>query len=156
MKTKQFLMALTALVLIMPALASCNSKDEIDVSALEGTWYTDLTGKTHFEWNDGPALNVWTFQVDGTGVCDVFFLADDQPKAIEHQPFTYTINGKLMTFVMEDSTWDGIVTMAEGKLTIDSGGSAIIFDRASAEQIARFEQWSKMDLMQVTPTPTEQ
>lgn len=155
MDTKHFLLALVAIVMMVLAWASCTRKNEIDIRALDGTWYTDLTGKTHFQWNDGPALNVWTFHVDGTGVCDVFFLANDQPKAIEHQPFTYTINGKLVTFVMEDSTWDGIVTMADGKLTIDSGGSAVTFDRASAEQIARFEAWSKMELMQVTPTPTE-
>lgn len=144
-------MAIAAITL----LASCTSKNEIDVNALVGTWYTDLTGKTHFQWSDGPALNVWEFKADSTGVCDVFFIADDQPKAIEHQPFTFKVNGNIMTFVMEDSTWDGIITLADDQLTIDSGGSAIIFDRASAEQAARFEEWSHMELTQVTPTPTE-
>lgn len=155
MKTKHFLMALLAMTLMMPAWTSCTPKKEIGVNAIAGTWYTDLTGMTHFQWSEGPALNVWTFQADSTGVCDVFFLADDQPKAIEHQPFTFTIDDNVMTFVMEDSTWDGILTMADGKLTIDAGGSAVTFDRASAEQIARFEAWSKMELMQVTPTPTK-
>lgn len=148
-------MALLAITLMMPTLASCTCKNEIDVSALEGTWYTDLTGKTHLQWNDGPALNVWTFQADSTGVCDVFFIAGDQPKAIEHQPFTFTVNGNIMTFVMEDSTWDGTITMADGKLLIDSGGSAVTFDRASAEQIVCFEEWIKMELIQITPTPTK-
>jgi len=149
------------LTMMMSMLTSCTSRNDnptskvTDVSALVGTWYTDLTGKTHFQWNEGPALNVWTFQADGTGVCDVFFTANDQPKAIEHQPFTYTIDGDIMTFVMEDSTWDGKISMADGKLTIDAGGSAITFNRADAEQKARFEEWSKMELMQVTPTPTK-
>lgn len=155
MKTKHFLMALTAIVLMVPTWASCTRKNEIDIRALKGTWYTDLTGKTHFQWNDGPAINVWSFKADSTGVCDVFFTANDQPKAIEHQPFTFIINGNVMTVVMEDSTWDGIITLSDDKLTIDAGGSAVTFDRASAEQIARFEAWSKMGLMQVTPTPTE-
>ena len=148
-------MTLVAIALMVLTFASCTRKSEIDLRALEGTWYTDLTGKTHFQWNDGPAINVWSFKADSTGVCDVFFTANDQPKAIEHQPFTFIINGNVMTFVMEDSTWDGVVSMADDKLTIDAGGRAVTFGRASAEQIASFEVWGKMDLMQVTPTPTE-
>jgi hypothetical protein len=105
-----------------------------------GTWVGDLSGKTQSIWNYGKAWNVWTFNSDGTGVSDLYFLAGDDPVAIQHQPFTYTAeNGKLVT-VMDDGTWDWNYQSVDGKLTIDyEGGSAMTFDKADAAQTTQFD-----------------
>ena len=84
-------------------LTSCTDKYDnptpqpTDDKALVGTWVGDLTGKTHTMWTYGKAWNVWTFNADGTGVCDVYFTSNDQPVALQHQPFTYVAEGGTMT-----------------------------------------------------------
>ena len=121
-----------------------------DPKALVGTWVGDLSGKTQSIWNYGKAWNVWTFNSDGTGVSDLYFLAGDDPVAIQHQPFTYTAeDGKLVT-VMDDGTWDWNYQAVDGKLTIDyEGGSAMTFNKADAAQTTQFGEWSKRKLLSV-------
>jgi len=121
-----------------------------DSKALVGTWVGDLSGKTQSIWNYGKAWNAWTFNADGTGVSDLYFLVGDEPVAIQHQPFTYTAeDGKLVT-VMDDGTWDWTYQAVDGKLTIDyEGGSAMTFDKADATKTTQFDEWSKRELLSV-------
>ena len=79
------LMAAAALTLMMTmmVLTACTSDNDdnptpqpTDGKALVGTWVSDLTGKTHTMWTYGKAWNVWTFNADGTGVCDVYFTSN--------------------------------------------------------------------------------
>ena len=72
-----------------------------DPDALVGTWVSDLSGKTFSIWNYGKSWNVWKFNADGTGVCDVYFLAGDEPVALQHQPFTYTAKDGNITVTPE-------------------------------------------------------
>ena len=90
--------------IIATVFTACTTDDDnqtakpTDAKALVGTWECDLSGRTFALWNYGKSWNVWTFNSDGTGVCDVFFLAGEEPVAIQHQPFTYTAeDGKLVT-----------------------------------------------------------
>lgn len=141
-----FLQALVVITLMVLTSVSCK-KDNTpsDYKDLEGTWYADLSGETHSLWSYGKAWNVWTFQTDGTGVCDVFYTAEDQPMAIEHQPFTYTITGDILNIVMEDGPWDCTYKIAGNTVTLDDKA----FGRADAQQVARFSEWSQKDLIQV-------
>ena len=93
---------------------------------------------------------MWTFNSDGTGVCDTYFLAGEEPVAIQHQPFTYTAeDGKLVT-KMEDGPWDWTYQTADGKLAIGyEGGSVMTFDKADAAQATQFDEWSKRKLLSV-------
>ncbi|MBR4643936.1 MAG: hypothetical protein IKO73_02085 [Bacteroidaceae bacterium] len=157
---KKILMTLAIVLccwMTMPMLTSCSSDNEdnpttnpTDSKALVGTWVGDLTGKTFSIWSYGKAWNVWTFNADGTGVSDVYFLAGDEPVAIQHQPFTYTAeDGKLVT-VMEDGSWDWTYQAVDGKLTIDyEGGNAMTFDKANAAQTTQFTEWSRRELLSV-------
>lgn len=156
---KKILMMLAAVLCCVKAMTvftACTDNDDnpmvdpTDPNALEGTWVGDLSGKTQSIWNYGKAWNVWTFNADGTGVSDVYFMAGDEPIAIQHQPFTYTaVDGKLVT-VMEDGTWDWTYQAVDGKLAIGyEGGSAMTFDRAADSQAAQFGEWSKRELLSV-------
>ncbi len=153
MKKILFLMAMTIIAL---AFTACTDNEDnltvnpTDPKALVGTWVGDLSGKTQSIWNYGKAWNVWTFNSDGTGVSDVYFLLDNEPVAIQHQPFTYTAeDGKLVT-VMDDGTWDWTYQTVDGKLTIDyEGGSAMTFDKADAAKTTQFDEWSKRELLSV-------
>lgn len=146
MNTRHFLLVIVTITMLLPSSASC-TKDNTptEYKNLEGTWYTDLSGQTHSLWNYGKAWNVWTFQTDGTGVCDVFYTADDQPVAIEHQPFTYTVEGGIMNIVMDDGPWDCTYKIMGSKLSLDDQ----TFDKADVDQAARFAEWSRKDLVQV-------
>ena len=141
----------------MPMLTSCSTDNvdnpttnPTDPKALLGTWVCDLSGKTFSIWNYGKAWNVWTFNSDGTGVCDTYFMAGDEPVAVQHQPFTYTAeNGKLVT-VMDDGPWDWTYQAVDGKLAIGyEGGSVMTFDKADAAQATQFNEWSKRELLSV-------
>jgi len=145
-----------AMSIVVLGFTACSDNDDnltvnpTDPKALVGTWVGDLSGKTQSIWNYGKAWNVWTFNADGTGVSDVYFLAGDEPVAIQHQPFTYSAeDGKLVT-VMEDGTWDWTYQAVEGKLAIGyEGGSAMTFDRVADSQAAQFDEWSKRELLSV-------
>ena len=153
MKKIPFLMAMAIMVL---GFTACNNNEDnpttnpTDPKALVGTWVCDLSGKTFSLWNYGKAWNVWTFTADGTGVCDTYFLAGDEPVAVQHQPFTYTAEeGKLVT-VMDDGPWDWTYQTADGKLAIGyEGGSVMTFDKADAAQATQFDEWSKRKLLSV-------
>jgi hypothetical protein len=148
---KKILKTLAAVLCCAAVFTSCY--DDITPSGykdLGGTWVSDLSGKTFSIWNYGKAWNAWTFNADGTGVCDVFFLAGEEPVAIQHQPFTYTAeDGKLVT-LMDDGPWDWTYKTEGGKLTISyEGGSEMTFDKADAAQAAQFEAWGKRELLSV-------
>lgn len=153
MKKIPFLMAMAIMVL---GFTACTDNvdnpttNPTDPKALVGTWISDLSGKTFSIWNYGKAWNVWTFNADGTGVCDTYFLAGDEPVAVQHQPFTYTAEeGKLVT-VMDDGPWDWTYQAVDGKLSIGyEGGSVMTFDRADAAQATQFDEWSNRELLSV-------
>ena len=144
-------MTLAAVLCCTALFTSCN-KDTAPAGFkdLSGTWVTDLSGKTMSIWNYGKAWNAWTFNADGTGVCDVFFLAGDEPVAIQHQPFTYTAeNGKLVT-LMDDGPWEWTYKTEGGKLKIGyEGGGTMTFDKADAAQVSRFGEWGQRELLAV-------
>lgn len=153
MKKILFLMAMAIVALGFTACTDNEDNTTVnptDSNALVGTWVTDLTGETFSIWNYGKAWNVWTFNADGTGVSDVFFMAGDEPVAIQHQPFTYTAeDGKLVT-VMDDGTWDWTYQAADGKLAIGyEGGGVMTFDKADAAKTSQFDEWSKRELLSV-------
>ena len=153
MKKIPFLMAMAIMVLVFTACTDNvdnPTTNPTDPKALVGTWVCDLSGKTFSLWNYGKAWNVWTFNSDGTGVCDTYFLAGEKPVAIQHQPFTYTAeDGKLVT-KMEDGPWDWTYQTADGKLAIGyEGGSVMTFDKADAAQATQFDEWSKRKLLSV-------
>ena len=145
------ILTLAAVLCCAAMFLSCN-KDESPSGFKDfgGTWVTDASGKTFSIWNYGKAWNVWTFNADGTGACDVFFLAGEEPVAIQHQPFTYTAeNGKLVT-LMDDGPWDWTYKTEGGKLTLSyEGSSGMTFDKADAAQTARFDEWGKRELLSV-------
>jgi hypothetical protein len=155
---KKILMAAAALTLMMTmmVLTACTSDNDdnptpqpTDGKALVGTWVSDLTGKTHTMWTYGKAWNVWTFNADGTGVCDVYFTSNDQPMALQHQPFTYTAEGGNMTVTMADGPWDDSYQIVGDRLTIGGAGEEVTFDKADAAQVAQFDEWSKRELLSV-------
>lgn len=148
---KQILLTLATVLCCAAVLTSCN-KDGTPSGFKDfgGTWVADASGKTFSIWNYGKAWNVWTFNADGTGVCDVFFLAEEEPVAVQHQPFTYTAgDGKLVT-LMEDGPWDWTYKAEGGRLTLSYEGSGgMTFDKADATQTARFDEWGKRELLSV-------
>ena len=155
---KKILMAAAALTLMMTmmVLTACTSDNDdnptpqpTDGKTLVGTWVSDLTGKTHTMWTYGKAWNVWTFNADGTGVCDVYFTSNDQPMALQHQPFTYTAEGGNMTVTMADGPWDDSYQIVGDRLTIGGAGEEVTFDKANAAQVAQFDEWSKRELLSV-------
>lgn len=151
---KKTLMALVVLLTI--AVVSC-TKDIVpaEYKSLEGTWVADLTGRTHSIWNFGTCWNVWNFQTDGTGVCDVFYTVGEEPVAIEHQPFTYTANEGTLYITMADGPWDEPYQIKGGRLTIGGEGDDVTFDKADAVQTARFDEWSRKELVDVPGTPAD-
>ena len=141
--------------IIATVFTACTTDDDkqtmnpTDAKVLVGTWECDLSGRTFALWNYGKAWNVWTFNADGTGVCDVFFLAGEEPVAIQHQPFTYTAeDGKLVT-KMEDGDWEWEYQTIDGKLLISYGDSPMTFDKVDAAKVAQFGEWSKRELLSV-------
>ena len=147
---------LMATVIVALGFTACTDNDDnpttnpTDPKALVGTWVCDLSGKTFSLWNYGKSWNVWTFNADGTGVCDTYFLAGEEPVAVQHQPFTYTAeDGKLVT-VMDDGPWDWTYQAVDGKLSIGyEGGSMMTFDRVDTAQATQFNEWSKRELLSV-------
>jgi len=151
-------MAAAALTLMMTmmVLTACTSDNDdnptpqpTDSKALVGTWVGDLSGKTHTMWTYGKAWNVWTFNADGTGVCDVYFTSNDQPLALQRQPFTYTAEGGNMTVTMADGPWDDSYKIVGDRLTIGGAGDDVTFDKADAAKVAQFDEWSKRELLSV-------
>jgi hypothetical protein len=148
---KKMLTTLAAVLCCAAVFTSCN--DDITPPGykdLGGTWVSDISGNTFSIWNYGKSWNVWTFDADGTGVCDVFFLAGEDPVAIQHQPFTYTAeDGKLIT-QMDDCSREWTYRTEGGRLTIThEGGSEITFDKADAAQVSQLEEWGKRELLSV-------
>ena len=152
------MMAAAALTLMMTmmVLTACTSDNDDnpvvnpnDPKALVGTWVGDLSGKTHTLWTYGKAWNVWTFNADGTGVCDVYFTSNDQPVALQHQPFTYVAEGGTMTVTMADGPWDDSYKIVGERLTIGDAGEDVTFDKADAAQVVQFDEWSKRELLSV-------
>ena len=144
--------AVLCCAMTITVFTACTDNDDNQTAPkiLEGTWIGDLTGKTFSLWNYGKTWNVWTFNADGTGVCDAYFMSGEEPVAVQHQPFTYTAEaGKLVT-VMEDGSWDWTYQVVDGKLTIGyEGGSVMTFDKADAAKITQFDEWSKLELLSV-------
>ena len=157
---RKYLMTLAAVLccwVAMPMLTSCRTDNNDNPTtnptapkALVGTWVCDLSGKTFSIWNYGKSWNVWMFNADGTGVCDTYFMAGEEPVAVQHQPFTYTAeDGKLVT-MMDDGPWDWTYQDEGGKLAIGyEGGSVMTFDKADAAQATQFDEWSKRELLSV-------
>ena len=155
---RKFMMAAAALTLMMTmmVLTACTSDNDDNTtpqptegSALVGTWVGDLSGKTHTMWTYGKAWNVWTFNDDGTGVCDVYFTSNDQPVAQQRQPFTYIAKDGNMTVTMADGPWDDSYKIVGDRLTIGDAGEDVTFDKADAAQVAQFDEWSKRELLSV-------
>jgi len=153
MKMILFLMTVVVAVLGFTACTSDNEDNPnvnpTDPDALVGIWVGDLSGKTQSLWNYGKAWNVWKFNADGTGVCDVYFMAGDEPVALQHQPFTYTAKAGIITVTMADGPWDDSYKIVGDRLTIGDEGQDATFNKADAAQAAQFDEWSKRELLSV-------
>ena len=129
MKKIPFLMAMAIMVL---GFTACTDNvdnpttNPTDPKALVGTWISDLSGKTFSIWNYGKAWNVWTFNADGTGVCDTYFLAGDEPVAVQHLDH-YSLSVSL--YHQDDYNYDFIGNGAKIKSNIGEGYEQCTFHK---------------------------
>ena len=132
---KKILMAAAALTLMMTmaVLTACTSdNDDNPVTGVDGRivgkWCADVSGKTFAKWNYGETWQVTELKADGTGTTDIYYTAKDKPIAREHRDFTYTAAEA--------------AALTEG------------LQKADAAMSAKFDTWSKEDLIPV-PQPSK-
>lgn len=96
---RKILMAAATITLmtVSMALTSCTSDiddnpvgDPTHGKSIVGNWYADTTNKTFALWNYGLAWNKMTFNADGTGSFDTFYILNGEAIARDYQTFTYT------------------------------------------------------------------
>ena len=160
---KKILMTFAAVlccVMTLPVLTSCTVEnndnpvgDPTHDQAIVGSWYADTTNKTFALWNYGPAMHKMTFNADGTGSFDTFYILEGQAFARDNQTFTYTTssNGYLV-MEMEDGSFDYTYQLSDGKLTLTYDDHTVTYDKANADMLAKFDEWSKQETVKV-PNP---
>lgn len=147
-----YLMAIAMLV-----LTSCTSNnddnpvgDPTNEKAIVGNWYANITNKTFALWNYGPAWNKMTFNADGTGSFDTFYTLNGKAVARDYQTFTYTTTSDgYLTMEMEDGIFDYTYQFSGGQLTLSYVGNAVAYDKAGADMMVKFDEWSRQDLVKV-------
>ena len=79
------------MVVVMLGFTACSdnsdnpSVDPMHDVAIVGSWYADTTNKTFPLWNYGPAWNKMTFNADGTGHFDTFYILENRAIARDNQ-----------------------------------------------------------------------
>ena len=154
---KKILSAVLCCAMTMLVLTSCTSDNEDNPSgdpthdkAIIGNWYANTTNKTFPLWNYGPAWNKMTFNADGTGSFDTFYMLEGQAIARDNQTFTYTTTSDgHLTMVMEDGNFDYTYQLSGGQLTLAYDDNSVIYDKADADMTAKFDEWSQQELIQV-------
>ena len=99
-----------------------------DKGTIVGKWCSDVSGKTFAKWNYGATWQVTELKSDGTGSTDIYYTANDKPIAREHRDFTYAAAE--------------VAALTEG------------LQKADAAMSAKFDTWSKEDLIPV-PQPSK-
>ena len=162
---RNFFLTLAAVLccaMTMVVLSACTSdNDDNPVAGIDdrivGKWCSDVSGKTFAKWNYGETWQSTEFKADGTGCTHIYYTANGKAVASEAIDFTYTASadGKL-TMTPKDR---GVMT-AKWKLTgdelrIDNGdGISRTFKKLATDMAAKFDKWSKDDLIPV-PRPSK-
>lgn len=143
----------------MTVLTACSSNednpsgDPVVESGIVGSWCTNLTGRTYALWNYGPALNRLILRADGTGEINTYYIIEEKPIAREHLSFKYvTLGDGILVMNMDDGDWDYTYRLLDGKLILDSDGSAVTYERTDEAMTAKLDEWSKLELEPV-PAP---
>ena len=154
---KKYLMTLAAVLCcaMTTVLTSCSVEDNpannpTHDSSVVGNWYVDTTNRTFPLWNYGPAMHKMTFNADGTGSFDTFYTLEGKAIARDNQTFTYTTTSDgHLTMVMEDGNFDYTYQLSGGQLTLTYDDNAMTYDKADADMLAKFDEWSQQETIKV-------
>ncbi|MBR2113459.1 MAG: hypothetical protein IJ929_02165 [Prevotella sp.] len=152
---KKILMSIVMVIVMLGFTACSDNNDNPSVDpmhdvAIVGSWYANTTNKTFPLWNYGPAWNKMTFNADGTGHFDTFYILENRAIARDNQTFTYTTtsNGHL-TMEMEDGTFSYTYQFSSGQLMLTYDDKSVAYDKADANMMAKFDAWSQQELIKV-------
>lgn len=162
---KKYLMTLAAFLccaMTMAVFSACTSdNDDNPVTGVDGRivgkWFSDVSGKTFAKWNYGETWQSTEFKADGTGSTRIYYTANDKAVASETIDFTYTASadGKLVMTPKDRDVMTAKWQLADGELRIDgSDGISLTFKKTGSDMAAKFDTWSKEDLIPV-PQPSK-
>lgn len=155
MKKSIKIKAAIMLMMTLTVFTACTNDDSLtlnptDGSALVGNWTVDITGNSFPLWNYGPALHMMSFQADGTGSFNTFYIMEEQPVARDYQTFNYTATSDgHLTMEMEDGTFEYTYRFDDGQLTLSYQDNAKTYDKAGSSMTAKFDEWSSEELIKV-------
>lgn len=162
---KKILMTLAAVLcctMTMAVLTACTSDHDDNTvtgvdSRIVGKWCSDVSGKTFAKWNYGETWQSTEFKADGTGSTRIYYTANDKAVASETIDFTYTASadGKLTMTPKDRDVMTAKWQMVGDELRIDNGDDiSLTFKKTTADMTAKFDTWSKEDLIPV-PQPSK-
>ena len=154
--------AAITLMMTMAVFSACTSdNDDNPVTGVDGRivgkWCSDVSGKTFAKWNYGETWQSTEFKADGTGSTRIYYTANDKAVASETIDFTYTASadGKLVMTPKDRDVMTAKWQLADGELRIDgSDGISLTFKKTGSDMAAKFDTWSKEDLIPV-PQPSK-
>ena len=162
---RKILMTLAAVAccaMTMAVMTACTSDSDdnplngID-SRIVGKWCSDVSGKTFAKWNYGETWQSTEFKADGTGSTRIYYTANDKAVASEAIDFTYTASadGKLTMTPKDRDVMTAKWQLTGDELRIDDGKDiSLTFKKTAADMAAKFDKWSKDDLIPV-PQPSK-
>ena len=154
--------AAITLMMTMAVFSACTSdNDDNPVTGVDGRivgkWCSDVSGKTFAKWNYGETWQSTEFKADGTGSTRIYYTANDKAVASETIDFTYTASadGKLVMIPKDRDVMTAKWQMVGDELRIDgSDGISLTFKKTGSDMAAKFDTWSKEDLIPV-PQPSK-
>ena len=156
------LAAVLCCAMTMAVFSACTSdNDDNPVTGVDGRivgkWCSDVSGKTFAKWNYGETWQSTELKADGTGSTRIYYTANDKAVASETIDFTYTASadGKLVMTPKDRDVMTAKWQLADGELRIDgSDGINLTFKKTGSDMAAKFDTWSKEDLIPV-PQPSK-
>ena len=156
------LAAVLCCAMTMAVFSACTSdNDDNPVTGVDGRivgkWFSDVSGKTFAKWNYGETWQSTEFKADGTGSTRIYYTANDKAVACETIDFTYTASadGKLVMTPKDRDVMTAKWQLADSELRIDgSDGISLTFKKTGSDMAAKFDTWSKEDLIPV-PQPSK-